>query len=265
MSELVTINDKQVVTTSRNVAEHFEKRHDNVVRDIESLIGGLLKSEDTPKDMDVHKMFCLSSYKNEQNGQTYPEYLMNRDGFSLLVMGFTGVKALAWKLKYIAAFNAMEKSIKTPQLAPNPHYRTRMIGTAVRDIGKTAESIERVFAVKHSMALASAMEMVGESYGIDTAPLKRLIPAEENPGYLNATMLAGKLGLLSKTGNPKASDANAKLAELGLQKKEGKEWRLTDKGREYGEEKPFTRNGHSGYNIGWSEKVLVLFEQPVKV
>jgi|GEM_PF-2536752 len=123
----------------------------------------------------------------------------------------------------------------------------------------------RVFAVKHGMALASAMEMVGESYGIDTAPLKRLIPAEENPGYLNATMLAGKLGLLSKTGNPKASDANAKLAELGLQKKEGKEWRLTDKGREYGEEKPFTRNGHSGYNIGWNEKVLVLFEQPVKV
>ena len=190
---------------------------------------------------------------------------MNRDGFALLVMGFTGKAALEWKMKYIDAFNAMEKSIKTPQLAPNPHYRTRMIGTAVRDIGKTAESIERVFAVKHGMALASAMEMVGESYGIDTAPLKRLIPAEENPGYLNATMLAGKLGLLSKTGNPKASDANAKLAELGLQKKEGKEWRLTDKGREYGEEKPFTRNGHSGYNIGWNEKVLVLFEQPVKV
>lgn len=277
MSDLVTINGQQVVTSSRNVAEHFEKRHDHVLRDIESLIQGVLKNGETPnnegvpkigetpKKVDVHKMFCLSSYKNEQNGQTYPEYLMNRDGFSLLVMGFTGVKALAWKLKYIAAFNAMEKSIQTPQLAPNPHYRTRMIGTAVRDIGKTAESIERVFAVKHGMALASAMEMVGESYGIDTAPLKRLIPAEENPGYLNATMLAGKLGLLSKTGNPKASDANAKLAELGLQKKEGKEWRLTDKGREYGEEKPFTRNGHSGYNIGWNEKVLVLFEQPVKV
>ena len=119
MNELVTINDKQVVTTSRNVAEHFEKRHDNVVRDIESLIGGLLKSEDTPKDMDVHKMFCLSSYKNEQNGQTYPEYLMNRDGFSLLVMGFTGSKALAWKLKYIEAFNAMEKKIAEPKALPD--------------------------------------------------------------------------------------------------------------------------------------------------
>ncbi|WP_294151748.1 Rha family transcriptional regulator [uncultured Selenomonas sp.] len=254
MNELVTINGKQVVTSSRNVAEHFEKEHKHVLDSIRAILAA---------ENSAAKFFHETTYENR--GKQYPEYLMNRDGFALLVMGFTGKAALEWKMKYIDAFNAMEKSIKTPQLAPNPHYRTRMIGTAVRDIGKTAESIERVFAVKHGMALASAMEMVGESYGIDTAPLKRLIPAEENPGYLNATMLAGKLGLLSKTGNPKASDANAKLAELGLQKKEGKEWRLTDKGREYGEEKPFTRNGHSGYNIGWNEKVLVLFEQPVKV
>jgi len=253
MNELVTINGKQVVTSSRNVAEHFEKEHKHVLDSIRAILAA---------ENSAAKFFHETTYENR--GKQYPEYLMNRDGFALLVMGFTGKAALEWKMKYIDAFNAMEKSIKTPQLAPNPHYRTRMIGTAVRDIGKTAESIERVFAVKHGMALASAMEMVGESYGIDTAPLKRLIPAEENPGYLNATMLAGKLGLLSKTGNPKASDANAKLAELGLQKKEGKEWRLTDKGREYGEEKPFTRNGHSGYNIGWNEKVLVLFKQPVK-
>ena len=254
MNELVTINDKQVVTSSRNVAEHFEKEHKHVLDSIRAILAA---------ENSAAKFFHETTYENR--GKQYPEYLTNRDGFALLVMGFTGKAALEWKMKYIDAFNAMEKSIQTPQLAPNPHYRTRMIGTAVRDIGKTAESIERVFAVKHGMALASAMEMVGESYGIDTAPLKRLIPAEENPGYLNATMLAGKLGLLSKAGKPKAADANAKLAELGLQKKEGKEWRLTDKGREYGEEKPFTRNGHSGYNIGWNEKVLVLFEQPVKV
>lgn len=39
-------------------------------------------------------------------------YLMNRDGFSLLVMGFTGKKALEWKLQYIKAFNQMEKFIR---------------------------------------------------------------------------------------------------------------------------------------------------------
>lgn len=248
MNELVTINGQQVVTSSRNVAEHFEKQHKDVLEAIRTILAA---------ENSATKFFLASTYENR--GKEYPEYLMNRDGFSLLVMGFTGAKALSWKMKYIEAFNAMEKEIKTPQIAPNPHYRTRMIGTAVRDIGKTAESIERVFAVKHGMALASAMQMIGESYGIDTAPLKRLLPAESHPSYLNATMIAEKLGLLSKVGKPKAADANAKLAAEGLQKKDGNAWRLTEKGRAYGEEMPFTRNGHSGYHISWNENVLGLF------
>ena len=57
-------------------------------------------------------MFFKTTYVHEQNGQTYPMYLMNRDGFSLLVMGFTGAKALEWKLKYIEAFNEMEQQQK---------------------------------------------------------------------------------------------------------------------------------------------------------
>lgn len=57
------------------------------------------------------KMFYPSTYKVDGNRKSYPMYLMNRDGFSLLVMGFTGAKALEWKLKYIEAFNAMEKEL----------------------------------------------------------------------------------------------------------------------------------------------------------
>ena len=57
-------------------------------------------------------MFIKSSYTHPQNKQTYPLYLMNRDGFSLLVMGFTGKTALEWKLQYIRAFNQMEKVIR---------------------------------------------------------------------------------------------------------------------------------------------------------
>ena len=59
----------------------------------------------------VTKMFYASEF--EYRGQKFPMYLMNRDGFSLLVMGFTGEKALEWKLKYIEAFNQMEKQQKT--------------------------------------------------------------------------------------------------------------------------------------------------------
>lgn len=104
MSDLVTINGQQVVTSSRSVAEHFEKEHAKVIRSIETIMS------ETPK-MAFQKMFFETTYKVDGNNKSYKEYLMNRDGFSLLVMGFTGAKALAWKLKYIEAFNAMEAKL----------------------------------------------------------------------------------------------------------------------------------------------------------
>lgn len=105
MNELIYLKNDEAVTTSLQVAEVFGKQHTKVIRAIENLIGGLPKNGDTPK------MFRKSWKQNEQNGQRYPMYYMNRDGFSLLVMGFTGKKALEWKLKYIKAFNHMEEYI----------------------------------------------------------------------------------------------------------------------------------------------------------
>ena len=104
MSDLVTIDGQKVVTSSRSVAEHFEKEHAKVIRSIETIMS------ETPK-MAFQKMFFETTYKVDGNNKSYKEYLMNRDGFSLLVMGFTGAKALAWKLKYIEAFNAMEAKL----------------------------------------------------------------------------------------------------------------------------------------------------------
>ena len=101
MENLVTINEGQVVTDSRKVAEVFEKRHDHILRDIDKFknlpnFGGMFV-EGTAKD----------SYGREQK-----TYFMNRDGFFILVMGFIGAKALQWKIKYIDAFNRMEKKLK---------------------------------------------------------------------------------------------------------------------------------------------------------
>ena len=104
MSDLVTIDGQKVVTSSRSVAEHFEKEHAKVSRPIETIMS------ETPK-MAFQKMFFETTYKVDGNNKSYKEYLMNRDGFSLLVMGFTGAKALAWKLRYIEAFNAMEAKL----------------------------------------------------------------------------------------------------------------------------------------------------------
>ena len=105
MDELVYLERDEAVCSSLDVSDCFGKRHDNVLR----MIGGLLKNEET------QKMFKKSYYVDSQNKQQYPMYLMNRDGFSLLVMGFTGKKALDWKLKYINAFNQMEKIIRERQ------------------------------------------------------------------------------------------------------------------------------------------------------
>lgn len=103
MNQLTKINNGQVVVSSRRIAEDFEKRHDHILRDIESIKGNL-----TPQNWGM--LFIESEYKNER-GRDYPEYLLTRDGFSILVMGFTGQKALDWKLKYIEAFNKMEKML----------------------------------------------------------------------------------------------------------------------------------------------------------
>lgn len=56
--------------------------------------------------------FEQTYYTHPQNGQQYRMYQMDRDGFTLLVMGYTGDKALYWKLQYIAAFNTMEEVLR---------------------------------------------------------------------------------------------------------------------------------------------------------
>ena len=109
MKDLITINnDGQPVASSRDIAEHFEKEHRNVLRDIDDLRKDVLNFE---------QMF-FSVEIPDSYGRPQRAYLMNRDGFSLLVMGFTGKSALEWKLKYIDAFNRMEAQIKNPQLSP---------------------------------------------------------------------------------------------------------------------------------------------------
>lgn len=103
----------QVLTNSLLVAEKFGKDHKNVVRDIRSIIGGMLRIEHT-------QLFVESMYIHPQNGQEYPMFIMNRDGFTLLAMGFTGEKALKFKLEYINAFNKMEKMLKEQSIVlPN--------------------------------------------------------------------------------------------------------------------------------------------------
>jgi len=110
MNRLVEIRNNQVVVDSKSVAENFGKSHRHVNRDIENLI---------QKDVSKIGHMFYETETPDSYGRMQKSYYMNRDGFSLLVMGFTGKEAIEWKLKYIEAFNAMEKKLKNPLALPN--------------------------------------------------------------------------------------------------------------------------------------------------
>ena len=98
MSDFVEIKDEQVYTTSRIVAEKFEKRHDHVVEAIEELIKTIpqpIENIRNPKNR-VSEYFIPDEYKIEGQARTYKQYLITEEGAMLLIMGFTGEKCRTW-------------------------------------------------------------------------------------------------------------------------------------------------------------------------
>lgn len=119
MSNIVFSNKGQALTSSRKVAEVFDKRHDNVLRDIRNLIEEMSSnlSPSSQSDMNskmraslINDYFIESTYKDAYERDKI-EYLLTKDGFTLLAMGFRGPKALKFKLDYINAYNAMEQAL----------------------------------------------------------------------------------------------------------------------------------------------------------
>lgn len=130
MDNLVYIHHEVAVCDSLQVAEKFEKEHRHILRDIDEL---------TAQNWAVKGLFKVSTYK-ANNGQKYRKFYMTRDGFTLLAMGFTGQKALEWKLKYINAFNHMESIIREKQ---TPAWQeSRQTGITTRK--KETDAIKRL-------------------------------------------------------------------------------------------------------------------------
>lgn len=98
---VVFVKDGGIFASSRDVAEFFEKEHKNVLRDIDTLISN------APE--------CQLNFEPvkyvDAKGESRRCFSMTRDGFTLLAMGFTGTKAIQWKLRYMEAFNAMEAQL----------------------------------------------------------------------------------------------------------------------------------------------------------
>lgn len=98
---VVSIVNNHPITTSLNVAEVFGKQHRNVMRDIKAL--------DVPQEF--HTLNFEHITYRDARGRIQSAYNLTRDGFTILVMGFTGKKAMQFKLAYIDAFNAMEAKL----------------------------------------------------------------------------------------------------------------------------------------------------------
>ncbi|ELI5234783.1 Rha family transcriptional regulator, partial [Campylobacter coli] len=132
---------EQVFCTSLDVAKVFGKRHDNVLADIKLILNDLREIGTSNDLLNFQEVVRISKTTNPKNGKLVsrkmPIYNLTRDGFSLLAMGFTGKKALRFKIAFINAFNEMERIIKnqyTPKLEnynkykiPNTPYKENII------------------------------------------------------------------------------------------------------------------------------------------
>ena len=204
INELVQVNNEQVVTDSRKVAEVFGKEHKNVIQSIENI-----KAENSA----LSSMFYETDY-TAGTGKHYKMYLMNRDGFSLLVMGFTGAKAMQWKIKYIEAFNEMEKRLKAQS---SDSY---MIADPVARALKWAEEQK---AHRQQVALLEANNARQEQIIGELKPKADYTDMIlQNKGLVPITAIAKDYGMSGVA-------MNEKLHEMKIIYKMGRQWLLYSK------------------------------------
>lgn len=151
---LSTRNGKPVVS-SRQIAENFDKNHRDVLRAVDNL----------KEDVRNFAQMFFETTAPDSYGREQRAYLMNRDGFTLLAMGFNGKAALEWKLKYIAAFNEMEKKLaEKPQLTRSQLLATALIAAheELEEKDKQIETMKPKALFADAVSASSQSILVGE-------------------------------------------------------------------------------------------------------
>lgn len=226
MQELVIQNSNgSDVTTSLIVAQVFGKNHKDVLRDIEKL--------SCSEDFRVRN-FAHTPYTHPQNGQVYHYYEMTKDGFSFLVMGYTGTKAAEFKEKFISEFNKREMMLKDDDYIL---MRSQQI------LQKRVEAAEqRVKALETDNASKE------ETISIQAEKIKESAPKVKvyneyisSTGTYTATQLAKEYGWGAET-------LNRKLKEMGIQYKQNGQWLLYSRydGKNYTKSIPRTYTKSDG-------------------
>ena len=153
---LVQISGHKAITTSKVVADTFGKAHKDVIRAINSL--------EIPRDF-WERNFTPSKYRSQnKNGQILPAYEITRDGFTLLAMGFTGKKAIAFKIKYIEAFNEMEAKLKKvyPCGEVNVREHTRSLPSGKKEIVLSEKAKSEIGGIVKNCLAATGKPDIGE-------------------------------------------------------------------------------------------------------
>lgn len=179
MNELIIMHDRQAVTTSLKVAESFGKNH----RDVLAAIRDLMSSAE---NYAVLKKYFIDGSYTASNGKTNPMYYMNRDGFTLLAVGFTGKRALQFKISYINAFNSMETQIKTGYVIPGSYAEALKLAASqaeqIEDMKPKALFADAV-ATSNTTILVGDLAKVLKQNGVDIGA-KRLFSWLREQGYL---------------------------------------------------------------------------------
>ncbi|MCB6754613.1 Rha family transcriptional regulator [Eubacterium callanderi] len=155
------------VVSSRQIAEDFEKEHKKVIRDIENLM-------EKTSGQNWTDLFIRTTYKDSY-GREQKEYLCTRDAFALLGMGFTGEKAIQWKLKYIEAFNLMEAEMRKVPLTDRPGEIAKLIN-ALSSVMQRNDSAP--------VDVARNTQLICEQYGIRLIDGFVRVPNYEQIGLL---------------------------------------------------------------------------------
>lgn len=152
---ILSMQNGEPVVSSRQIAENFDKNHRDVLRAVDNL----------KEDVRNFAQMFFESTEPDSYGREQRAYLMNRDGFTLLAMGFTGKAALEWKLKYIAAFNEMEKKLAgQPQLTRSQLLATALIAAheELEEKDKQIETMKPKALFADAVSASSQSILVGE-------------------------------------------------------------------------------------------------------
>jgi len=216
---LVFENNGSPVTSSVLVAAKFGKDHRHVLESVRNM---------TAENSALLSMFAEATYMSSQNKEL-PMYLINQDGFALLAMGFTGKKALNFKLEYINAFNNMKSMLN---------------------------SDDYILERSQQILQGRLQQIRAQLNQAQTTIEQQAVKVEYHDKVLNTssthttTLIAKELGMT-------AIALNRQLHELRVQFKQGKTWVLyaEHQDKEYTKPRTITINDDlSVMNTQWTEK-----------